>query len=515
MKECFRNWVLTHEKLYKLIVFVLALVAFLAVTAHGCKTMKAEAATTSDGLYYPCLWTEVDWGTFSAYKETIRSACPHFIIQGNGNSNGYYSIFMFDSDRKLEAGSPQEDSPAYYGRYAWFVGVKDNVVVQVRQNNNELNAIYYKYNGSYLPMIGGTYDYRHADMPGNTYRNLPYEAVKELKPEFYVNAPFVQNPTYFCSNFLNAVDGAYRSLDLSEMYFNYQGTLTTLPNLNPTKQEITYYVDVYMPTQEWVNTLIENYSSLAGEKAFVNWYYDEYDDWYAAISANRTKYRIYDVMAIYDCTDADTVRLSLTYEDLKASILASYTQNGTFEELYDLRNAPWGDTHEKIIENYIWNYMTVGCIETLVDTQNDVQWMYGRVVSTVVRYNLPPINFEYAYDSINPDENTPDYDSEIDKAILNAYLDNMNNLQSEKDELQSVLDNYYMAEGAFSDYSASDIWGYLTDTSKGLVSVTGAVSGLAAVVGVVFGFLPAQISGMIMTLFVICIFTAIIRFIRG
>lgn len=187
-----KNEMSKQDKVVYSIIALIAMLIFIVITAIGCtKLEKAEAATTSDGKYYPCLWSEVDWGQYESYKSDIKSVCTDFIVQGDGSSSGYYCIYLFNEPHRLiEHTHSSTSAYEYWGNYLWFVGVQSGVVREVRYNDNVGSPIYYQINGSYISLIGGTYDYRHADMPSNTYRLLPYVAIKE--PTYLVNAPYLQ-----------------------------------------------------------------------------------------------------------------------------------------------------------------------------------------------------------------------------------------------------------------------------------------------------------------------------------
>lgn len=511
MKECFRTWVLAHEKLYRLIVFVLALVAFLAVTAHGCKTMKAEAAT------------DVPMDLIN-YAISLNRSIDNIVILQDSGGNYYTMVENLRDDVAYLNGnfivtsyndcSPILVTPNWWSHKLYRITV-NRTFEEVSFSHGSCTGIHFFEHGlqfvySSKPVLamGGT----DSDGDGIYFQNVTVN-----EPKYLVNAPFF---SHVSTEVQNPILLKYAAL--SRMYTEIQFKLMGQPMTPAGGYEAEFFVDVYLPSMDFLHDMVylyvydENTSSSLHGSSYSEFQYklnESYQKWWLNVSRGKESYKKFTLRftQTYDHPIDGNVLLNLPHDYLLECIETGY---GSVEDMY-----LGSITSDKHIYDFCYptllKFLTVGQVGNIVHTYNYPDVYYGRYTTITYKANLSePVITEYN-DDYFATGGSDSVDKVVQEEINNAYNDVADKLQSDNQALQDMLDAYYRGENAFSDYNSSDVWSFLSDTTKGLVSVLPSLSGLAAVVGVVFGFLPIQISGMIMTLFVICIFTAIIRFIRG
>jgi len=141
---------------------------------------EAKAATTTDGTYYPDLWTEVDWGEYEEYKDVIKARNTDFLVYGHTSIPNYFVFFLNDGIYKAFSGQSIESKPASYLYVIDNIVVSDGKVVYVEPfRKHNLSFYFYDPYGSYTVVLGSTYDYRGSvselqDLP---HSNMVYQSI--------------------------------------------------------------------------------------------------------------------------------------------------------------------------------------------------------------------------------------------------------------------------------------------------------------------------------------------------
>lgn len=159
-------------------IFVAIVILTVCVVCFG--SGRAEAAYTTDGTYYPDLWTEVDWGSNDYLKDSIRERNEHFVVMMR--SDGVLFYYFLDGMQKFQY---QE---MYNGHSSYFCTIYDSVIVingsvySVSESiSGKYQGIYFYYNESsysgYPSIIGSTYDYRCSGLESLPHSNMLYEFV--------------------------------------------------------------------------------------------------------------------------------------------------------------------------------------------------------------------------------------------------------------------------------------------------------------------------------------------------
>ena len=146
--------------------------------------VDAEAAYTDDGVYYPDLWSEVDWGEYEQYKDELFNKCQHMVVSHSEGSTGYnYGLLqspktaykMIDNVGNLHYGINTIAS-VYVG------GVSPRVIAFDYTSTTSIGMYYEKtwnstVSGPICTPLGSTYDYRGnlSELMNFPYCNIAYE----------------------------------------------------------------------------------------------------------------------------------------------------------------------------------------------------------------------------------------------------------------------------------------------------------------------------------------------------
>ena len=120
----------------------------------------------------PDLWNEVDWGSYAGYKEAIKNRNSNFIVSKSGETY----IYFFTQDLPIATtGMSIQSKPAYYIQTQDYLYLKDNTLSYCEPNCNKLMSFWCTQgDGTYVDVLGSTYDYRCGGLEDFPHSNLEY-----------------------------------------------------------------------------------------------------------------------------------------------------------------------------------------------------------------------------------------------------------------------------------------------------------------------------------------------------
>lgn len=271
--------------------------------------------------------------------------------------------------------------------------------------------------------------------------------------------------------------------------------------------------EFYLPTKEWVASLYELYldNGFASRKELLSYLDSEKVSTFIKNTERGSSYYEIFVFPYTVNFTGDYVEIRLTYREIKEAIEAYY--GFTLAEYYNLPD----DSFEMMgnVGTYIYPYFYIGRVSGFLYSHVGNVNYYGHKITWLFAPSLSkPVVYEHSGDPlfIGP---TVDDEANITNGVNQAYLDMLEQIQAEKNGIETELNDIYIGSDAYSDLSASDIWSYAKNTANGLMSSLGWIKSLGSVVTAIFGFIPGVNENIIIPVFIICIITAIIAFIRG
>lgn len=500
IKECMKNWLITHERLYWYIVVGLAVFGFGLITAIGCaKLYDANAAEYvdyhADHDYKTIYETACNWVENSnLYGAEYLEAHPYrIVVAGWGETNYGANVYFFAEPISLSLGNwgMQENTiPETLSVYILFEGCKYESYATRTSLRADIQSLRYT-----------TYDIYNGD-------DVVVEKTKDLV--FSSNAPYIDFVGLTVDNkFLNEkynvlYEDIYQDFYVPSLW-TYEGELKNMsPDDLEYKCNIHFYID--LPTDTYVETLFDKngYSLKYLGASIVKHTKEVIKQWYKDDNASFCTYEIiYPVQLVPD----NNGRFSLTFKfpELEYLIRASSPDvNLQFEEYIAAKRA------------HLMSFVHVSKLVFEVEAVRSDSIVYGHYTANQFERGV--------YDSCLEVLAFVDKDITSEDALenlINTELDYqytlyVNSLQDEIDELKQQMQDVGTVGSIFSGgLESSDLWTGFQSLAEGLASLAPAIASLSLLAGSVFAFLPSPIMTMVMfTFFAICII-AIVKAVRG
>lgn len=519
MKKRIKEWVLGHETLYWVVVAVFAVLVFGIVTAVGCaKVYEANAAETSDGVYYPSM-KEIDCGEYLDLISKNLEVCPYVVILSDfsdeGNIRYEFALskslivctretteFTFSCDavfRVVDNGN------------GFFVYEASEYVVTKRTDCVDNEDILVGSNCFYEVRSFQTGD----ESIVSAIRSLPQNNL--VHPKDYIEtlysteAPYITFDRLAVRNLI--ADGETSKLaPFQNMYEDYTKLSTwtyygTLNNRDSTDLEYlleaTFVVE--MPTLGYVQDLAYElgvdmeweHSMLSNAPGMVyHWNNDN----------KATKYTYEFQYAIPITPDADgRFSYQFTFDTIETAIM--YFNEEARERIYG-----YSDYWRSIL----LSYLHVDSVTVSVKTTRSDSIVYGKVTTNQFDRGIYDVCIEVIPD-IDINTATPEeIDKIIEDSLQDAHDKYLADLEQRLEDLEGQLNDVGSIDGAFSgSLEGTGLWSGFKSLAGGLASLGGTVSGISSAIGSVFGFLPVDIQYVMgYTILALCVI-ALVKAIRG
>lgn len=503
IKECMKNWVMTHKKLYWYIVVGLAVLAFGIITAMGCAKLEtANAAQDTVTVTWDGKENTVPLGNYPYYiivkgggsrGDAVYMSFDKLTIRKPYSGNSYYGLGTFDSSGNVI----QKDELAFFGNQD-----KSDFMQSVSYSN----AFTFGTSLVDASNVISNYDICYCDTGEVVFSANPYGP----KKMYSLDAPYISFQNVVVDNKLH--DYYYNPRIFDSFYETYikPSTWTYFGKLNNIDSaldkgyllEATFLVE--LPTLEYIMGQYEAHDiDINWETNVIKKSGDMFHEW-----ASNKK--------------AACVELEFEYAfPIEPDANGNFTYSMTFEEVEFLLRAFNSEFQSQMV-NYndytrslIMSYLHIECVTASVQTSRDNTLLYGKVCTNQFERGIYNVCLEIIPE-IDINTVTPE---EMDKIILDAMEEAhdqyIKDLESRLDEIESQMGGMTSVDGAFGNLEGSDLWTGFRSLVDGLGSLAPSIRSLSILTGSVFAFLPITITGiMSTTLFAICII-AIIKAIRG
>lgn len=549
VKESFKNWLVTHERLYWYIVVGLAVLGFGIVTSMGMAklesanaavdvTAKIGGTTTTKKVYD--LW-EMDWSYWlttgdadggcnaydnpeELYKKIVKE-CNYMYVTCPSSSavyiEYYYSTVPFE--KNAITGTHYSVNTPYATCYYIYVyyGSSGPVVQKVhgRYDNKENTSVPTDniYNNKNF-CLGSSYDILGDYASDSTYATLAKEIpmgnltypILPLENVYSAEAPYVKFDSLSVKNDLGYNDGyLYVDLTLYEdfteaSYWKYNGILKDMDASADLKYTAQVDFVVELPTDAYIAELFNSAGvNISKESNIAKYASTAVSKWNNDVAAAK---RTIKFMYIFDIVPDDNGCFSytLTFEEILA--LMKYFNN----DLITVFNG-----YEKDYLALLLSFLHIDRVDCVVHTERADSIVYGAITTNKFERGIYDAGFEVITlaDKENTDASTLEQWIQWDLSIQTDEYQKY--LEERLDELESQMGGMTSVDGAFADLEGSDLWTGFISLVNGLGSLGPSIRSLSALTGAVFAFLPVTITGiMSTTLFAICVI-AIIKAIRG
>lgn len=501
IKECLKNWLVTHERLYWYIVVGLAVLGFGIITAMGCA--KLEKANAADTRQYTVTWGngsktfEVADGQYYAYL---------FWISGSGWKN---YMFMTSSEPfdlyDYSDGTYGISSPA--GGSMWKTVSKDGGV-----SYEETYSSYTWQNMYGIHKASSCEVYSNCDIvTRNTGGVIVFSANPLVAEAVYtLDAPYINFQKVVVDN--KITDYYFNPHVFDSFYETYTKTSSwkyfgKLNNMDAEKDK-EYLLEceflVQLPTADYVLGQYEAHDlDMHWETNVIKNGADFVHEWNVNKKAPFVEYSfLYTFPLVPD--DNGNFTYQMSFDEME--LLIKY-----FNE--DFRNE-WNE-YSDYFRSVLLSYIHVECVTASVETTRDDSVVYGKICTNQFGRGIYDTCIE-VIPEIDINTATPE---EIDK-ILSDAVENANNqyikdLEDRLENLENQVSGNTSVQMGFGNLEGSDLWSGFVGLTQGIGGMAPAVQSLSVLTGSVLAFLPFQMSGiMATTMLAICVI-AIVKAIRG
>lgn len=493
-----KKWILEHKKIYFAIVFGLALLLFGIITAVGCaKLERAEAAESFDYVAGYNLTYDV--------VSTIDTFVPNYYVVLDRTD---YVTYLFFAKSPVVGGQNNIIWQDYGSVYEHFRVYKSDMRVE-------------RVNGGHVFSSFSEVSYCNFDIASSSGEvfvskfELP-EPEPEVTYSFSSDAPYLTFDTY--SNHNSYILDDALLLSESSMSFNF----TVVNNGMPVQDSYSadFMMSFYMPSKEWVASIYDLYldftkgdaSALKTLRLYLK--SDKVSSWYIGTEVSDAHHTVFQFPVTVDF-EGNSYTLRFTYEDIINRIEEYY--NFSLWEYYDIPQNIWEQVNG--LSYYIYRYLFPSRVDAILYTKNlpEITYSQQHIWTIIPNFDIDkPVLYVVPGDPLFVGPMPPgDNGVGIQNAINQAYKDL---LQAEKDknqDLQNSIDGYLTGAGSFSDLNSSDMFGTFQSVSSGLMTMGTSVAHLAQVTGLVFGFMPAQVTYLMYFTLMVILICAIIKAIRG
>lgn len=489
VKECLRNWLKTHERLYWYIVVGLAVLAFGIITAVGCaKLERAEAATATGETSITVTWHDelqtmdlLDWQYY-------------FIAEGGSHGGGACVVYSNAPLVRSSNGMMKASDGSKIGTF----GMTDKPLIW-ETYSGLVSSIS---SGDSFTSFRANHDIYNED--GTLW--LANSVISEM---YSPDAPYTTFQNVVVDNKIR--DGASLKV-FSNFYDDYTKTSTwkyfgRLNNMVP-DADLSYKAEtvflVHIPTADYVEGLFaSNDIDIEWEHNVLKYGGSLIHQWNMD---KKAPYREYEFTYVIDIVPDSE---------------GNYTYNFTFADIENLVKY-WNpdfltefNGYSEYFRSIMMSFVHVECVTSAVTTTREGQILYGKVTTNQFSRGVYHSCVEVIPD-IDINTATPE---EIDKIIADAEQEAHDkyiaDLENRVEDLENQMGNVGTVNGAFGSLENTDLWTGFQNLVAGLASFGPAIGSLSSLTGAVFAFLPVTITGiMSTTLFAICVI-AIIKAIRG
>lgn len=511
VKECLKNWLVTHERLYWYIVVGLAVLGFGIVTAMGCAKLEQANAAEEMSVEFEYLYASEAYSSAEQWIAENVQEGQHYVVfavdlnTGDSITNGVYRIGCIVSNAETVSfsnnGSGRYDLLANY----WFnvngttIKTSSNSYVQV--GTGMTASAIYTLEGD-ISLVGC--------FPSAT-NVMVYE--KPISVLYSSDAPYVNFEKLVVVNKIASGDTDTKIYD--DIYGKYtQASSMTLSGrfLKTSVDDIEYIMDVdflvELPSDAYITGLAAEHGiDLSFLTKALKYTPDMVNVWneYTGNDYNTYKFSL-SLPVVLD--ERGFFEYTFTFPELEYLLMG-------LDESFRTRFASYNSEDGTYWKAILLSYLHIDTISMSVETTRSDGIVYGPIRS--VRFNRGYGTFASALTSVDKNFVTSEaLDSMINADLQVAERDHLKELENKVNDLQSQVDGMTSFDTAFGgSLEGSDLWTGFGSLSKGLSSLGPSIKEISSLTGAVFGFIPAPIAGiMSFTLLAICII-AIIKAIRG
>lgn len=496
VKECMKNWLLVHERLYWYIVIGLAVLAFGIVTAVGCaKVYDANAADITDYHanrdYVGYYETACEYMTSRYGADFVANRPYRVVVGGWGEQNTL--CFVFFSEIPMDFGNLSVWHEAFFpATYCVYVYYDTNKVEFSNRDCVYCDARSIRYT---------TYDIAYGD-------GLVIEATKPVV--YSGDAPYVTferldviNKLAQGTAVLGHIDNLYKEYFVSSTW-TYNGKLNDMHETD-SGYVLNVKFDVELPTIEYVRELYNEFGYDADIGRIVLRRNKELVDyWNKDLKAES---RTFTVEYSMELSPDDDGVFSYTFTFVEWEYLLRTVSDelvsefGTYDSYW--RSILLSFMHIKKVTSEVLATRSDSIVYGGYTTDLFERGIYDSCAEAVTGVDKNFVSSDLLEDLINDDLRV------AEREHLKELEDKINSLEGQVGSMSSI-------NGAFTgDLNGSDLWSGFVGLVSGLGSIAPAIQSLSLLSGVVFGFLPVQMAGIISTtVFAICV-VAIIKALRG
>ncbi len=527
-----KNWILTHKRLYFVIVGIIAFLAFTIITFIGLgKVHDAEAATDVTYNSHGEIKTatvydlrELSWEYWlnntqpailawydnpENLANDIIAECNYWVVTGGNIYYFFVEPFYHDSSLSGQCNIFLNYDNGYVLQITTIDGVPSVTSVSGMYDNHHNNDssfdVMYNYGSN---IVGSSYDFlvnctdsRKDEITRNNLNyprvighssDAPYFNFKRVSGQFGKSALNTRNPVLL--DFYSAIS------DCEWVYFGHLNNMSDDAQSYMTELEFV----VEMPTFECLDNMFGLKEGIAYYEYDSTRVLSELEDallrWNQHRNLDKQVYKFTYPLVIEPNEDGD-FHFTLTYADI-----LNYLRycNDDMRTLFN----QYSKGHQGLITYFARIHSMTGSVVTTYPSQ---------ILTGRTTYNeWGSLSYDSCLEVIlEQDKDSADYDSAFEDAYDEKYDEYVNGLKSEIEDLQNQLDNYHATNDAFGNLNTTSIWSGFAGIVSGLLSYASSVTSLSVLTGSVFGFMPSPVTSIMQFTFVAICIIAIIKAIRG
>ena len=501
LKEFLKDWFVEHECLYWYIVVGIAVFFFALITAMGmAKVERAEAAENND---FQSLFTE----EFISCRDENEPLYAYLglIFFEDGVENPNKSLLLLQGNE----GEVFVEKRTYdYYDSLYFLAYASYQSGEVQKLYNGCSCS--DYNGSRtfeIYYLEGNIDFSVYEM----YDWVTFIDIRPVPVNYSPDAPYVSFKSLIVDNNLNEeinatiIEGERLYSDyFSPSYWQIIYNLNNISDLD-ISYKLNLKFEIQLPTLDYVRNL--------------------YDSFGYNFDSGRVVLRRNKELIAYWNKDKNADARTIVFEysmDITPNVYGVINYQFTFLEWEYLLRA-FDSTFNSELSVYtaheravLLSYLHVSKITTEVVTTRASSVVSGGYTSNVfergVYSSCVDVYTKVDKNTIDSDDLDDMISSDLDdaeEAYKKELEDRINSLENQIGDLTDIQN------GFAGNLDTTNVWTSFTSLIQGLASFAPAIAALSSLAGIVLGFLPLQVAGVIATsVLAICII-AIIKAIKG
>ena len=514
VKECMKNWLVTHERLYWYIVVGLAVLGFGIVTAMGMAKLEKANAAAEITVNAP----EINYDTLPTYQQVVDAVVETFGVSSSEVTAENTVMFTSDGDAYIVFYGADIAKLECYGlANGCNINAKSSVtrisinVVTDTVTTNSFNGSFmgiYNTRNEYQGYVWGAPIYcweRNGTMPILTpVTDYP------LRASYSLDAPYINfqkvvvdnkiTDYYFNPRFFDSFYETYTKASS----WKYFGKLNNMDVEKDREYLLECEFLVQLPTADYVLGQYEAHDiDIEWESNVIKYGADLVHEWNMNKKAPFVEYSfIYNFSLVPDENGNFTYQMS--FDEIE--LLIKY-----FNEEF---RTEWNE-YSDYFRSVLLSYIHVECVTASVKTTRDDCIVYGKICTNQFTRGIYDTCIE-VIPEIDINTATPE---EIDKilsdAVENAHNQYIKDLEGRLEDLENQINGNTSVQMGFGNLEGSDLWTGFVGLTQGIGGMAPAVQSLSALTGSILAFLPLQMSSiMATTMLAICVI-AIIKAIRG